>query len=140
MKAINNKNMVWIATASLIYPSITSSKLVTAIQIKDEISRLFHGADNATTTSIQITRHLVSWRDRDADKTNGRRGGDRSRFLFQTLNGKTPSDIGKYRLYKKVDALYDGKDKTGTAHPAKRDVLPEYHYLIDWYVKSYIEN
>lgn len=137
MKTIANKNMVWIATANLIYPNTSPTHLVSSDSIKKEIARLFGNSDNKITTAFQISRHLVSWQDKDADKNNPRQGGDRSRFLFQTLNGQQPAANGKYRLYKRIDGRHDGKEKTGTTHPLKSAIPTSFHALVDWYVQTY---
>ena len=137
MSKANNKNMIWIATANLIYPETSPSYLVSASDIRQEISRLFSDSDNKITTTFQLTRHLISWRDKDSDTAYDRQGGDRSRFLFQTSNGKTPSSKGKYRLYKKIDGEFDGSEKTGTIHPPKNSIPVKFHFLIDWYAHEY---
>jgi hypothetical protein len=130
---IYNKDMIWVAVAKLICPNTSPSYLVTRAQIEQEIKRLF----KKTITPIQLERHLVSWEDRDADTAQPRRGGDRSRYLFRTLDGTTPLRQDQYRLYKKIDSQYDGAEKTGSTHPTKGRVPQKFHYLIEWYETTY---
>ena len=127
------KDMIWIATATLIHPNITPTSVVGADHIESEIFRLFQDR----ITRIQLDTHLVSWKARDADATIPSRGGDRSRYFFKTKNGVTPSDDGDFRLYKSADSEFDGTDKTGTFHPRKADIPAQFHYLIDWYLEFY---
>ena len=126
-------DMIWIAAAMLIYPKTSLTFTVTRIQIEEKVANLF-GAD---LTPIMIERHLVSWEDRQANKTFPTRGGNRARYLFRTEDGKTPSRKGQYRLYKNLDGNFDGIDKTGRTHPDKADIPLEYHNLIEWYLAKY---
>ena len=125
--------MIWLATANLIYPNVAPTCLASADQIEKEILRLFQ----ATITPIQLDTHLVSWKDRNSDIEKPKRGGDRSRYLFKTEDGLTPSDNGNFRLYKSLDDKYDGVEKVGTTFPDKTKVPIQFHNLIDWYLKSY---
>ncbi len=126
-------DMIWIATAKLIYPNTYSSKLVSLGSIEQGVSRIF----NARITPIMVDKHLVSWEDRQADKAIPARGGSRNRYLFKTEDGISPSGNGDFRLYKDKDGKHDGKDKTGRTRPELGDIPQEYHYLIEWYDDKY---
>jgi hypothetical protein len=126
-------DMIWIAAASLIYPELTSRRLLTETQIKEQVYRLC----KTKITPIMVSKHLVSWEGRQADTGNPRRGGSRNRYLFRTTNGKNPSGAGSYRLYKQIDSQYDGWEKTGRMCPEYEDIPDEYHYLIGWYNRHY---
>lgn len=126
-------DMVWVATAKLIHPGISSSVLVARNEIQQEVARLF----GEKITPVMIEKHLVSWEDRQADRTYPKRGGSRNRYLFRTEDGVSPSGDGDFRLYRQSDAEYDGIDKTGRIHP-EIDAIPErYHYLMEWYQSEY---
>ena len=126
-------DMIWIATATLIHPNTSPNHLVTRTQIEDKVANLFE----IKITPIMISRHLVSWKDRDADKYNPKRGGSRNRYLFKTVDGMNPSTDGDYRLYKKYDGQFDGQDKTGRIYPIASEIPSKYQYLIDWYKSQY---
>jgi hypothetical protein len=81
---------------------------------------------------------LVSFINRQADKQNPNRGGSRNRYLFRTIDGKTPSYKGNFRLYKHPDQQYDGMDKTGKTSPMKNALDEKYCYLYDWYQWKYL--
>jgi len=104
-------------------------------EILSEINRQFP----IQITPIMITHHLVSWKDRQADKNNPKQGGSRNRYLFQTLDGQSPAKNGSFRLHKKTDSIFDGCDKTGKVHPENKSVPKEYLYLLDWYSRTYFE-
>jgi len=129
-------DMIWIATASLIYPEINTKKLVTRNQIELEVAKLF----GASITPIMIEGHLVSWEDRQADKKEMTRGGSRNRYLFKTLNGKKPAQNGKFRLYKQIDTIFDGWDKTGPSAPVPTNIETRYQYLLEWYKGLYFNS
>jgi len=132
MKNLTNMDMIWIATAKLIYPHTDDRYTVTDGQITTEIMRLFH----TTVTPVLYKAHLVSSIDRHADKKNPARGGSRNRYLFRTTDGKSPDKNGDYRLYMQPDSIHDGKDKTGKTCPEREAIPTEYHELLDWYLKE----
>jgi hypothetical protein len=126
-------DMIWIATALLIYPNVSPTQLVTRSQIENKIRNLFR----TEITPIMLEVHLVSWEGRQADTGNPTRGGSRNRYLFRTIDGSSPSGIGNFRLYKKLDSKYDGWDKTARVCPVKKDIPTSYHYLVDWFLEHY---
>ncbi|PHS23815.1 MAG: hypothetical protein COA84_10475 [Robiginitomaculum sp.] len=119
-------DMIWIAVATLIYPDTESQNTITKKEIDDKIDNLFQ----TKITPAMITTHLVSTVDRAADKQNPKRGGSRNRYLFKTQNNN-------FRLYKKVDHIHDGWEKTGPYHPKKHKIHSDYHALIDWHDGEY---
>ena len=127
-------DMIWIAVANLLHPHTSASRTVTRTDIEKEVSRLF----DASLTTVMIERHLVSSVDRMADKDQPKRGGSRNRYLFRTASGSTPTQEGRFRLYKNVDSPYDGWEKTGPTHPDPAAVSPEYKPLIEWYLGAYV--
>jgi len=127
-------DMIWVATAKLIYPEIACSYLVSQKAIEQEVSRLF----GVRITPVMLKKHLVSWEDRQADRTIPARGGSRNRYLFRTSDGLSPSPDGDLRLCKKIDSKYDGIDKTGRTCPEPDRIPEEYHYLIKWYESEYL--
>ena len=124
---------IWVATASLIYPEIKSTVLVSYDDILNKVNERFP----INITPIMLTHHLVSWEDRQADKKNPKRGGSRNRYLFCTLDGYEPIENGFFRLYKKSDSQFDGWDKTGKIRPENIKIPPEFRYLIDWHENDY---
>jgi len=124
---------IWISTAVLIQPNTANNVTVAENQIIQEIKSRFQ----TTITPIMLTKHLVSWEDRQADKNNSARGGSRNRYLFRTVSGTNPSGGGNFRLYKRADSQHDGWDKTGPTCPQKHKIDPQYHQLVDWYLKNY---
>jgi hypothetical protein len=126
-------DMIWIAVATLLYPATSPKTMVTRRQIENKVDNLF--GDNIM--PVMIERHLVSWVDRQADKAQPSRGGSRNRYLFRTIDGTSPSEMGDFRLYKQMDNQYDGWDKTGRTCPDPTSIPVEYHYLIDWYKTDY---
>jgi hypothetical protein len=126
-------DMIWIAAATLIYPKTLSRQLVSESQIEEQVYRLF----KSKITPFMVSKHLVSWEDRQADQENPRRGGSRNRYLFRTMDGVSPSGAGSFRLYKQIDSKYDGWEKTGRICPELEDFPGEYHYLIKWYSEHY---
>ena len=126
-------DMVWIAAASTLHPETTSSKTVTRGDIERTVSRLF----GTSLTTVMIERHLVSSEDRMADKDQPQRSGSRNRYLFRTVDGRTPSREGRFRLYKLADAKYDGWERTGPTHPDVAVVRPEHRHLVEWYERGY---
>lgn len=126
-------DMIWIATALLIHPNVSPTRLVTNSLIENKIWSLF----GTKITPVMLEQHLVSWEDRQADKWNPKRGGSRNRYLFRTIDGLSPSGIGDFRLYKKADSKYDGLDKTGRICPELEKIPAAYHYLVEWYKKNY---
>lgn len=129
-------DMIWIAAAMLIYPDTSSRKLITARQIENQVLSFF----NTQITPIMIIKHLVSWEDRDADRSNPSRGGSRNRYLFRSINGTQPSREGKFRLYKSNDLQFDGWDKTGRICPEIDSIPEELRYLFKWYYSCYFAN
>ena len=128
-------DMCWIAAAILIHPQTDPIFLVSNGLIERKVKSMF-GED---ITRIMIDRHLVSWEDRQADKTQPKRGGSRNRYFFRTIDGQKPAENGKFRLYKLSDSVYDGMDKTGKIHPDPTEIPQEYHYLLDWYQSEYFK-
>ena len=126
-------DMIWIATAKLIYPQTSPSVLVSRRQIEQEVAKLF----GKTITPIMVEKHLVSWEDRQADRLHPARGGSRNRYLFRTIDGVSPFKDGRFRLYKQVDSKYDGADKTGRVHPELEGIPEQYHDLVEWYESEY---
>ncbi len=126
-------DMVWVAVASLLHPEISASRTVTRGEIEAHVTKLF----GALLTPVMVERHLVSSIDRMADKDQPKRGGSRNRYLFRTSDGKAPSDNGRFRLYKQIDAGHDGWDKTGPTHPDASAIPPEHSHLVDWYTRQY---
>jgi hypothetical protein len=124
---------IWVATALLIYPETRSTRLVALDQILMEIDRLFP----TEIFPVMVTHHLVSWVNRQADKNNPVRGGSRNRYLFRTKDGITPSGDGNFRLYKRADGNYDGKEKTGKERPGTPEIFQEYRYLLTWHEEVY---
>jgi hypothetical protein len=127
-------DMIWIAVASMLHPETSASKTVTRGQIEAHVTKLFA----ETITPVMIERHLVSFEDRQADKTDPRRGGSRNRYLFRTVDGNLPSRDGRFRIYKQADSKHDGWEKTGPTHPDPAAVAAEYRSLIDWYRRQYV--
>jgi len=126
-------DMIWVATAKLIFPATSPSRLVSRMEIEQEVSRLF----NAKITPVMVEKHLVSWEDRQADTAVKTRGGSRNRYLFRTTDGLLPSKDGDFRLCKQMDGKYDGVDKTERTNPEISDILEKYHYLVEWYESIY---
>ena len=126
-------DMIWVAAAGLIHPSMTPATTVTRRQIEAKVKALF----GASITPVMVERHLVSSEDRLADKADPRRGGSRNRYLFRTSDGVTPSRTGGFRLYKNADRGHDGLEKTGPTHPAREAVDAKYCDLLDWYEARY---
>ena len=124
---------IWLATAKLIYPGTSPARLVSRGDIEQEVANLFR----MNITPVMLTKHLVSWENRQSDRTNPSRGGSRNRYLFRTVEGLRPSRDGDFRLYKQRDGEHDGVDKTGRTHPRSCDVPDEYRYLIEWYQAKY---
>ena len=127
---------IWVATAFLIHPDISSSRLVTFNEIIEKINHLFP----INITPVMIKKHLVSWENRQRRKKQPSTGGSDYRFLFKTLDGVIPSQCNKFRLYKKQDSQFDGIEKTGNTHPDHSKIPDAYHYLIDWYQKEYFNS
>lgn len=132
---LTKMDMCWIAAATLIYPRTEVTFLISKEQIDLKVKNLFR----EDITPIMLTHHLVSWQDRQADKSNPGRGGSRNRYFFRTRDGLKPADDGRFRLYKPIDKTYDGKDKTGKSHPDRAEIPHEYHYLLDWYDSEYFK-
>jgi len=128
-------DMIWIAAAKLIYPSTLPRTLATGADIEDEVGKLF----KTRITSVMLAVHLVSWEDRQANRHNPVEGGNRCRYLFRTADGTAPAEGGRYRLYKRADGRFDGKDKTGRTCPEWTKIADDYHYLVDWYRTQYLE-
>jgi hypothetical protein len=128
-------DMIWIATALLLYPETSPRRLISEGDIEKEVVRLF--GEDSISISIMIAKHLVSWEDRQADKNNPRRGGSRNLYLFRTKNGIEPSSEGKFRLYKIIDSRYDGWEKTSRISPEQESIPVEFHYLLEWYKSQY---
>lgn len=124
----------WIATASLIYPSIDKKTLVGLAQIREKYFELF-----SETLPQSLEQQLISWKPRYADKGNVTRGGSRKRYLFRTDNGSIPSARGGFRLYKVSDSVHDGEDKIGPAYPEMENVSGDFKFLVDWYSEKYQE-
>jgi hypothetical protein len=124
---------IWVATASLIYPDTSADHLVTSEAILQEINRLFP----TQITPVMITRHLVSWVDRQAHQAHPSRGGSRNRYLFRTRDGRTPSGQGDLRLYKEIDSQFDGIDKIGRVRPEENQIPAKYHILLEWHNNEY---
>ncbi len=127
------KDMIWVATATLIYPQTSPTHLVTEENIVREIARLFQD----TITPVMLRQHLVSWEKRQQNPNYPPAGGIRDRYLFRTEDGLIPSGRGDYRLYKQIDSQYDGPDKRGPIHPDPNEVQQPYQYLLDWYKSTY---
>jgi len=125
--------MVWTAAASMLHPETAPTKTVTRSEIDATVWKLFE----ASITPVMIECHLVSSEDRMADKNQPQRGGSRNRYLFRTSDGALPSDEGQFRLYKKIDAKYDGWDKTGPMHPDASVIPTKYTHLVEWYIAEY---
>ena len=130
---VTKQDMIWCAVASLVYPETSSNYLVSEEDLVREVQRLF----GATLTPLQYQWHLVSWRDRMANKKTPSRGGCRLRYLFRTKDGQSCDRQGDYRLYRLEDRRYDGRDKDGRTHPEKSSLRPEHGYLVDWYLARY---
>lgn len=130
--SMTKMDKTWIAVASLIYPDASLDKTFSS---KDVIAKVDTMFDEKINYAI-LNSHLVSSKDRMYDKNNPSRGGSRNKYLFKTIDGNTPHNKGKFRLYKKVDSQYDGFEKTGKICPQKEDINPEY-YLVDWYLDQY---
>jgi len=128
-------DMCWIAAALLIHPRTEPIFLVSNELIERKVKSLF-GED---ITRIMIDRHLVSWEDRQFDRTNPKRGGSRNRYFFRTVDGIKPTESGKFRLYKASDNAFDGVDKNGKTHPDPTEIPQEYRFLIDWYLAYYFK-
>jgi hypothetical protein len=126
-------DMIWVAVGNMLYPDTSSSITVTRSQIEAHVAKFF----GAKITPVMIERHIVSSEDRQADKSNPRRGGSRNRYLFRSSDDRTPSRDGRFRLYKISDAKHDGWEKSGPTHPDTLAVEDEYRYLIEWYVSQY---
>ena len=126
-------DMIWIATAKLIYPRTSPSILVSQREINREITKLF----DVSISRVMLEKHLVSWEDRQADRVIPTRGGSRNRYLFRTKDGLSPSKDGNFRLYKQIDSKYDGVDKIGRTHPESSNIPEKYHSLIEWYEAKY---
>lgn len=126
-------DMIWVAVANMIHPITASSKTVTRGEIEAQVSELF----GATLKPVMIERHLVSWEDRQANKTLPRRGGSRNRYLFKTSDGHTPARDGRFRLYKAADGTHDGWEKVGRTCPDREAVADDHRHLVDWYETRY---
>jgi hypothetical protein len=126
-------DMIWTATANLIHSKVASTFLITGHMIKAEVNRIW----NVKITHTMLYKHLVSWENRKADKNNPKRGGSRNRYLFRTINGNDPDSKGDFRLYKKQDTQYDGRDKSGPVCPQAPNVDPAYSHLVQWYLTNY---
>jgi hypothetical protein len=126
-------DMVWVAVATMLHPDTSLSKTLTRNDIEAQVSKLF----GASLTPVMIERHLVSTVDRMADKDQPQRGGSRNRYLFRTSDGKTPSQDGRFRLYKETDARHDGWEKTGPTHPKPSAKPSEHRHLVEWYTRDY---
>lgn len=124
---------IWLATASLLYPSTNPVRLVSKKEILREIEDHFP----INITHVMLTHHLVSWVARQAKNRKLKSGGNRNRYLFRYLDGQTPSRKGLFRLYKQQDSQYDGWDKTGKTLPKGENIPIEYQYLLKWYHKNY---
>lgn len=118
-------DMVWVATARLLYPKTAESATVTRTQIQEEVDALF----GSSITPVMIDKHLVHSIDRMADKNQPERGGSRNRYLVRNADG--------FRLFKRKDAPKDGWEKTGPTHPNKMKVDQRFINLVDWYESSY---
>lgn len=128
-------DMIWVAAATMIFPKTEATHLITINEILQQVTNLF----DEQIHQVMIDKHLVSWEDRMADKSNPSRGGSRNRFLFRNLDGYSPNGAGDFRLYKDQDNRFDGLDKTGPVHPKRVRVPQDFHYLIEWYEKKYFE-
>lgn len=126
-------DMIWIATAKLIHPSVSATTLVDGGLIQQEIARIFH----ETITPVMLNKHLVSWENKQTNPKTGSGGGSRNRYLFRTTDGLTPDARGRFRFYKHTDSTYDGTDKTGPTCPERQAVQEQYWYLLDWYESKY---
>ena len=124
---------IWVASASLLFPSTSQVRLVSEKDILQEIENLFP----INITRIMLTHHLVSWVDRQASTKYVNIGGNRARYLFRSKDGHIPFLEGLFRLYKQQDSQNDGWDKTGKTNLKKEKIPIEYHYLLDWYQKNY---
>jgi hypothetical protein len=124
---------IWVATTSLIYPRTNKTILVSREEIEDQVYRIWQ----STLTPIMIEKHLVSFEDRQADRMNPSRGGNRKRYLFRTSDGVNPSEGGDFRLYCRDDSPHDGWDKTGPTCPSKEHIDKQYLYLLNWYMDQY---
>lgn len=129
-------DMIWIAVAKMIHPATASSKTVTRGQIEAAVTKLF----GTSITQVMVDKHLVSWEDRQADKTAPRRGGSRNRYLFRTANGQLPSHDGRFRLYKAADGSHDGWEKTGPTCPNPELIGADFRHLIAWYEEQYFSS
>lgn len=133
---MNKMDQIWVATATLIYPNIECTYLVSGSQIIEQIKAMF----NADITPVMLNAHLVSFIDRHANVQNQNRGGSRNRYLFRTIDGNTPNSNGDFRLFKSRDQQYDGWDKTGKTCPTMEDIDKNYYYLINWYNQEYLNS
>ncbi len=124
---------IWVVIALQLHPDIHHTKLVSL----DEIRRILKYNFDTEITPIMLTHHLVSWIDRQADRTVPARGGSRNRYLFRSEDGLMPSETGNFRLYKAQDARFDGWDKTGKVRPEPDAIPPEFHHLLDWHQTTY---
>ncbi len=127
---------IWISVATLLHPQDAANNLVTYKEIIVKIDELF----NIVISPVMLEKHLVSIIDRQANRRDKRQGGARNRYLFRSLDGKTPNASGYYRLYKALDQKYDAWDKTGKTHPFRDDIDKEYNYLLNWYIESYFDS
>ena len=118
-------DMVWVATANILYPHTEATLTVTKSQIDAEVNNLF----GTSITPVMIRKHLVNSVDRMADKDQPQRGGSRNRYLVQ---------IGEeFRLYKRIDAATDAWEKNGPTHPDRPKIDQKFIHLIEWYEERY---
>ncbi len=127
-------DMIWIAAASLLYPSTSSKRTITRKAIQGRVTELF----GVSITPVVVERHLVSSVDRQADKGQPSRGGSRNRYLYRTHDGITPSLSGNFRLYKTADTPHDAHEKTGKTLPEVEMVAAEYQHFLHWYTAQYL--
>ncbi|HRJ50065.1 MAG TPA: hypothetical protein PKU91_06010 [Phycisphaerales bacterium] len=128
-------DMIWCATASLIHPAMGCVRTVPLDAILAKVASLY--GDDLKITPVMVTHHLVSWQDRQADQSHPDRGGSRNRYLFRTVDGRTPAPNGDFRLSKSIDHQYDGWDKNGPASP-RHDVLNEdARGFVKWFRDQY---
>jgi hypothetical protein len=126
--AVTKMNMVWVAVASLLYPRVNGSALVSKQEIDAKVLELF----GQSITPVMITKHLVSSEPRQADYSDPNRGGSRNRYLVRDVDG--------YRLHKRSDIARDAPDKIGPTHPSPDAVEDGYRHLIAWYESEYVHS
>ena len=117
---------IWIAVATLIHPNFRAMVTVSKAEIDAQVHAMFQ----IEVTPVMITHHLVGSEDRQRDRNNPQRGGSRNRYLTRDANGR-------FRLYRKSDAINDGRDKSGPYCPKAENVCPGHRYLLDWYIACY---